>query len=535
MQRFRCPFCCGFLSREISTQESMSRRRLSVSRDLSSDIQQESTACEAHLAPGRPKNARRCTNKTCVFVNGHFVCVAHRDVAVNWPATARSRSASRTRAPAPVLQAPSPSTGAHVNVDYDNHLDEHHEILSDLHTQTPQTTTSASPPVISTSTSTSALSKKPNASRKNTSVGRGVSSIKKGKTRLRNVTVTAGSLGNNDALSSVIAALSLSKKRSKKKSKAKVGDNTHAIRQPDVVHIESTMHLDPGRGRSYMEDRALVTTIEIENSCLPGTSTLSFVCDGHGGHTCAEYVIQYFPSVFMQVFNELRRDNDVAGPVHSDFHIATPARGILHSVLELAKSFDRHSRIHNDTSGSTLTGTLIHHATSQQWLFNLGDSRTAVIDAVRGHVILETRDHKPDSPIEIERVERRSRELSKRTKGRDSITIETERGDCARLEGKLAMTRAIGDNDGSLINKVDREPDIFMVPYISEPYLTIMASDGVWDVMDPRGKGSHGLAGYCKQNVGSNLTAFGLVERVKHDPLCADNLSAIILNVSPVM
>jgi serine/threonine protein phosphatase PrpC len=295
-----------------------------------------------------------------------------------------------------------------------------------------------------------------------------------------------------------------------------------------VITVDASLHLDPGKGRKgKMEDRALVTTLNLENPCLAGTVTLAFVCDGHGGYTCAEFIIQHYPDIFARTFNELRREKD---PADQMFHISTPANGIMRSVLALSDDFDSHSRIHRDRSGSTLTGTVIHHNSGQQWLFNLGDSRSVVLNPDNGHVLCETRDHKPDSAIEIARVEQRSRELARRTGGRESIAIEKDEHGLPRLEGMLAMTRAIGDNDGGLINKVDRVPDVFLVTSKAKR-VTVLASDGIWDVMDPRGVGSERMGTYVRDQGWDDLAAKHLVEKIKADPACTDNLSAIIVRI----
>lgn len=298
-------------------------------------------------------------------------------------------------------------------------------------------------------------------------------------------------------------------------------------REPAVT-VDASLHLDAGKGRKgKMEDRALVTTLQLENPCLEGTVTVAFVCDGHGGFTCAEFIIQHYPEIFTRTFQEARRDAD---PPDQRFHISTPANGIMRSVLALSDDFDSHSRIYRDRSGSTLTGTVIHHNSGQQWLFNLGDSRSVVVNPDNGHVICETRDHKPDSAIEIARVEKRSRELARRTGGRESIAIEKDEHGLPRLEGMLAMTRAIGDNDGGLINKVDRVPEVFLVTSQAKR-ATILASDGIWDVMDPRGVGSERMGTYVRDQGWDDLSAKHLVEKIKADPACTDNLSGIIVRI----
>ncbi|XP_030444606.2 probable protein phosphatase 2C 75 [Syzygium oleosum] len=96
---------------------------------------------------------------------------------------------------------------------------------------------------------------------------------------------------------------------------------------------------------------------------------------------------------------------------------------------------------------------------------NCGDSRAVLCRG--GKVVPLSRDHKPDRPDELARIEAAG--------GR----VIYENG--ARVEGILAMSRAIGDK--YLKPVVTSEPEITFTARQAEDDCLILASDGLWDVL----------------------------------------------------
>lgn len=98
---------------------------------------------------------------------------------------------------------------------------------------------------------------------------------------------------------------------------------------------------------------------------------------------------------------------------------------------------------------------------------NVGDSRCVVVgQAPHNELLFETRDHKPDDPIELERIHKLG--------GR----VLQYRGDVPRVCG-LALSRAFGD----FITKgvVSPEPDVTRIPSAMVK-MCILATDGVFDM-----------------------------------------------------
>ncbi|KAF8044305.1 hypothetical protein BT93_A2330 [Corymbia citriodora subsp. variegata] len=96
---------------------------------------------------------------------------------------------------------------------------------------------------------------------------------------------------------------------------------------------------------------------------------------------------------------------------------------------------------------------------------NCGDSRAVLCRG--GKAIPLSRDHKPDRPDELARIE---------AAGGRVIYVNG-----ARVEGILAMSRAIGDK--YLKPVVTSEPEITFMARQAEDDCLILASDGLWDVL----------------------------------------------------
>ncbi|KAF7455800.1 putative protein phosphatase 2C [Cryptosporidium felis] len=103
---------------------------------------------------------------------------------------------------------------------------------------------------------------------------------------------------------------------------------------------------------------------------------------------------------------------------------------------------------------------------------NAGDSRAVLSRS--GQAIALTHDHKPELPLENERI--------LRAHG----TVEN-----GRVDGNLNMSRTLGDlqykSDESLSpeeQKITALPDVRIIPLTSEDEFIILACDGIWDVVD---------------------------------------------------
>jgi len=94
---------------------------------------------------------------------------------------------------------------------------------------------------------------------------------------------------------------------------------------------------------------------------------------------------------------------------------------------------------------------------------NSGDQRAVLC---RGEMAIQlTFDHKPDDPNELLRIQ-----------GCGGYVTENK-----RVDGVLALSRALGDND--LQPHVTYEPELFFVETVPDDKFLILACDGLWDVV----------------------------------------------------
>ena len=116
--------------------------------------------------------------------------------------------------------------------------------------------------------------------------------------------------------------------------------------------------------------------------------------------------------------------------------------------------------------GTTVISVFINKKQRQIITAHVGDSRAIMITSTESYDL--TADHKPSNPREKERIEMLGGEI---------ITLGVP-----RVQGVLAVSRALGD--------VSLKPFVSNIPTVSYYELTgkecflVMASDGLWDVMD---------------------------------------------------
>ncbi|CAO1356927.1 unnamed protein product [Diamesa tonsa] len=99
---------------------------------------------------------------------------------------------------------------------------------------------------------------------------------------------------------------------------------------------------------------------------------------------------------------------------------------------------------------------------------NVGDSRAVMCDN-KGIVIPLSKDHKPNSPIEMKRI-------------RDNGGYISHKG-CWRVEGSLATSRSLGDYPLKQKKVIIADPEIKTFKFSDhKPKFIILASDGIFDV-----------------------------------------------------
>lgn len=222
--------------------------------------------------------------------------------------------------------------------------------------------------------------------------------------------------------------------------------------------------------RKYQEDR--VSAYELS----PGYHFL-IVCDGHGGDGASEYFMR-------EVLKGVRHDMtglDIVALIRK-------AEGVWDQRFLRGCQPPRTERVRNamfdrlppaDTSGTTLAAALI--GPDRMHVVNVGDSRVAWIG--EDGIVYDTHDHKP-----------RAEDL-----GPIPGNVVSVRG-VDRVNGVLAVGRALGDNVRELMGTLSSTPDVYEV--VPAPAWVGVATDGVWDVMktvDSYGHSAESLCLYADQ------------------------------------
>lgn len=216
-----------------------------------------------------------------------------------------------------------------------------------------------------------------------------------------------------------------------------------------TVKLSHAVAEDPNLGvRKAMED------FTIAEPDVLGNGRFAFYCvlDGHGGAQVAKFAKENFVKALRPRL-EAFKDGQSAGSV-IESAIAT-----LETQLKMIGGRD---------CGSTLCGVLVDRQARRVFYANVGDSQALAIrfdskDSLHADFKCDT--HKVSNPAEEARVKA----------GGGSILN-------GRLAGNLLITRSLGDFDlreYGLISAPDiRESEIF------KNKLVVIASDGVWDVID---------------------------------------------------
>jgi len=197
-----------------------------------------------------------------------------------------------------------------------------------------------------------------------------------------------------------------------------------------------------------------------------------WVLDGHRGREASAFGADEIPKEIGQTIS--------GGRLPSNGRIQQSFRTVDNRLRKYLKE-----KTKDTISGSTVIGALVARQGDGSYsakVINCGDSRGIIIEdpdeskTGKSATVLQTVDHKPDHPKEKARVQAAGGTV---TKGR-----------CPRIDGKLAVSRSLGDFDfkadkgkQAAQQKVSCEPDIYEVTGLKAGALLVLACDGIWNVM----------------------------------------------------
>ena len=237
--------------------------------------------------------------------------------------------------------------------------------------------------------------------------------------------------------------------------------------------------------RPYMEDRHVVLGM------VGGEAvTLYGVFDGHGGQQAAQYC----------------KDNVGDALLRSLDFPENPEEAMRDAILALDDEYLAKARSENRDDGTTLVLAMAHKGRIS--VANVGDSR-AVLVMGNGEAKDLSEDHKPNSDSERKRIE--------------ALGGSVIFWGVWRVEGVLAVSRAIGDR--MLKDYVTAEPDFVHHDVGPDDSFVIIASDGLWDVID-----SAEAAKICSDIKDAQDAADVLASEAYHRG-SADNICVLVMDL----
>ncbi|XP_018607573.1 protein phosphatase, Mg2+/Mn2+ dependent, 1Nb (putative) isoform X1 [Scleropages formosus] len=183
------------------------------------------------------------------------------------------------------------------------------------------------------------------------------------------------------------------------------------------------------------------------------------VYDGHAGNTVAHYCARNLLDHIMATGAIKRVENK---------------EQVKEGIREGFFSIDRHMHAMArsegwDRGGSTVVAAMI--SPHRLYIANCGDSRAVLCRD--GRVYVQTEDHKPFNPHEMERIQNAG----------GTVTLQ-------RINGSLAVSRALGDFSYKEAEwrvpteqMVSPDPDIYEVERSPADEFLLLACDGVWDMI----------------------------------------------------
>lgn len=262
---------------------------------------------------------------------------------------------------------------------------------------------------------------------------------------------------------------------------------SHLMQKPKIAKIDNINvfingleigHSSMQGYRVSMEDAYIINSLD----SIPD-HTLVAILDGHAGEGCSTIASNRLCDILQETpqwleYTELGVITSNDTPSSKESKLSKIKQALVQSYCDLDKELLESDYM--DSSGSTLVCCVI--TPSHIICANVGDSRCIIGQSGRaasakfaaGVVIEMSEDHKPDLPLERERI--------------------SAAGGCvmfARVNGELAMSRAMGDfqykGNNTLppsLQMVICIPDISVHERCHADEVLILACDGVWDVIN---------------------------------------------------
>ena len=240
-----------------------------------------------------------------------------------------------------------------------------------------------------------------------------------------------------------------------------------------------------GLFRDYNEDRVSIIQKIYMDSTQDFPVSFFALFDGHSGVTCADYL----------------RDNLHQIITKQSCYRKDKKKALSLGILEAEDKFLAMARTSMDNSGSCAVIALFER--DRAYFANVGDSR-AVISRSRGKISEQvTNDHKPESSSEKARIFSAGggifrskkcvfREVTDAKEKTTEIVEDTKYGPFRVSPGGLSVSRTIGDYNakdptrGGNPQCIIPTPEVFDLELTSEVDFTVIACDGIFDVLSTK-------------------------------------------------
>ncbi|CAG9819555.1 unnamed protein product [Phaedon cochleariae] len=219
----------------------------------------------------------------------------------------------------------------------------------------------------------------------------------------------------------------------------------------------------------------------------PGTAYFA-VYDGHGGAKIAEYAGDHLHKYIIN---------------RSEYKEGNIPEAMKKGFLEFdSHMLDKHS-LRDEGSGTTAVTMIIKD--DKLYCANVGDSRA--VASINGKAEPLSDDHKPVNQSEYER-----------------ITAAGGWVDCNRVNGNLALSRALGDfafkrntEKGPEAQIVTAYPDVLEQTITSDWEFIVLACDGIWDVMS-----NQEVVSFVRENIAQGMDPEDICENLMMRCLAPD-------------
>lgn len=218
------------------------------------------------------------------------------------------------------------------------------------------------------------------------------------------------------------------------------------------VHFLKTDDLDVGVAdaqgtRESMEDTYLAEKVDVKIDGSPVKVKISALFDGHGGKGMADYAKSHLVKHLKKRLEEFN---------HSGLQDVGVWNALKIALVDLSRSYKEHE------GGATANVCL--QIGRKVWMANVGDSR-AILLTPEGTTVQLTEDQKPH-------IEKYAKGIEKR--GHNVIG--------GRLDGILAVARALGDHESMGGASARPKITLYELPEGSQASYLLQACDGIWDV-----------------------------------------------------